>query len=381
MKDENRNIIINSLLIIYLLLYQQIILKQYLKISEILTATIMITVMLIAFHVYQLKKEHKVEIKSNIARRLIIIIILYFIVNYSLGLLFGFQKNAYSMKPVKIIVNMIMPVLIIITEEVYRAIMITSTNRKVDMIITTITLILFEIFISIRVQALFSIASAFKILTTIVIPIISKNIVFSYLVRKVGIKVNLFYRLTIDTYIYFLPIIPNFSDYMKSMIGLCFPIIIYFIASNMLEDYNKQEENYNPDNRMKKIIQVPIALIMIGFIALISDFFPLTIVGIASSSMSPIIEKGDAVIIKRIEEAKELKVRDIIAYRNKNNQIIVHRIVEINKTKNKVIIRTKGDANNKVDNQKVKLKDIKGVVKLKLKYIGLPSVYFNELKK
>ena len=99
--------------------------------------------------------------------------------------------------------------------------------------------------------------------------------------------------------------------------------------------------------------------------------------------MFPSISKGDAVIIRKLEGYRELKVGDIIAYDNtKNGKIIIHRIVEVKKDDNGAnIYVTKGDANKSVDSYKVTDKKIKGVVRLRVKYIALPSIYLNELSK
>ena len=96
--------------------------------------------------------------------------------------------------------------------------------------------------------------------------------------------------------------------------------------------------------------------------------------------MKPYIEKGDAVIIKKVNSDNKIKVGDIIAYHNKDvNEIIIHRVVKIKKKNNKNIYITKGDANKSEDNIDISLKDIKGIVLFKIKYISRPSIYFKEL--
>ena len=42
-----------------------------------------------------------------------------------------------------------------------------------------------------------------------------------------------------------------------------------------------------------------------------------------------IAKKGDLVVVKKIDP-KELKVQDIIAFREDKNTVVTHRIVEIN---------------------------------------------------
>ena len=82
---------------------------------------------------------------------------------------------------------------------------------------------------------------------------------------------------------------------------------------------------------------------------------------VMSDSMTPVLNKYDLIIIKKQAEYNE---SDIVAY-YENNNIIVHRIIL--KGNNYVI--TKGDA-NKVDDNKIKLKNLKGKVIRNFNYAG-----------
>lgn len=82
---------------------------------------------------------------------------------------------------------------------------------------------------------------------------------------------------------------------------------------------------------------------------------------VMSDSMTPVLNKYDLIIIKKQDEYNE---SDIVAY-YENNNIIVHRIIL--KGNNYVI--TKGDA-NKVHDNKIKLKNLKGKVIRNFNYAG-----------
>ena len=86
--------------------------------------------------------------------------------------------------------------------------------------------------------------------------------------------------------------------------------------------------------------------------------------------MKPTFERGDVIIYKKNEE---IELDDIIVFQYQE-QLIVHRVVGINE-----YYVTKGDANNSVDNLKVKKEDIKGVYQFPLKYLGYPAIWLNEL--
>ena len=125
-------------------------------------------------------------------------------------------------------------------------------------------------------------------------------------------------------------------------------------------------------------MDIPVALILVGLIALISGYFPHYMIGIGSESMSPVIRKGDAVIIEKINNETKLKKGDIIAY-SSGKLVIVHRITEIEGTGENTMYTTKGDANNTADPRTVKRNQIKGIIKVDIPFIAWPTVWLSEL--
>ena len=84
---------------------------------------------------------------------------------------------------------------------------------------------------------------------------------------------------------------------------------------------------------------------------------------VMTGSMEPTIKIDDFVIIKR---PKEIKVNDIVAYKEKDSKSeILHRVVKI---KDDEVI-TKGDANNTEDNP-INRDQITGIYIGRIKYIG-----------
>ena len=98
---------------------------------------------------------------------------------------------------------------------------------------------------------------------------------------------------------------------------------------------------------------------------------------ITSGSMWPALKTGDMVFIKGIENKDEIKVGDIIVYKNPLG-FTIHRVIEINEN----IIITKGDANN-VSDAPVKFEEIIGKTldfnnkPIRIPYLGQISILFN----
>ena len=380
-KEKFKSVVLCLILIIYTIIYQTYILKNLLKYSESLSASLILIIMFLSILLFGFRKDKINRLKKLILYKTIIMVIAYFLITYICGFMIGFNKNVYSTSPLLLINNIFMPIVIVIGTEIYRYV-VCSTRSKSEIVITTIVLIIFEIFISMRFRYLLSLSSAFKYTTIIIIPIIIKNIFLTYLTKHGGLRSTILYRLLIDTYILFIPIVPAFNDYLNSMIKICLPIISFIYISITVDNYNNSIAKDNKKHRIS-IINVFLVTALIVSIYLVSGIFTYTVLGVGSNSMLPSISKGDAVIIRKLEGYRELKVGDIIAYDNtKNGKIIIHRIVEVKKDDNGAnIYVTKGDANKSVDSYKVTDKKIKGVVRLRVKYIALPSIYLNELSK
>lgn len=98
------------------------------------------------------------------------------------------------------------------------------------------------------------------------------------------------------------------------------------------------------------------------------SFFGIKTYVIISGSMQPELNIGDIVIVKSIK-AEELKVGDVISFRDKQN-VITHRINKIQNQKDEIEYKTKGDSNNTEDKIVVEFNMIEGKVVGKVPCIG-----------
>ena len=179
-----------------------------------------------------------------------------------------------------------------------------------------------------------------------------------------------------DLSIYIVPVIPDLGDYLNSLILISLPIVIYISAFSFIDERKKKIEYLFEEDKFS-IWDIPIALLLVVLATLVSGFFPFYMIGVGSASMSPSINKGDAVIIQKINKSTNIKKGDIIAFRY-NKKTVIHRVDDISTTSKDVVYTTKGDANNTVDSNTIKKKDIKGIVKLKIPFIAYPTVWLSE---
>lgn len=97
---------------------------------------------------------------------------------------------------------------------------------------------------------------------------------------------------------------------------------------------------------IKKIINVLATLIIvIGGIFLGLYIFGIVPYVILSGSMEPTIETGSLCFVNKNISIKDIKQKDIIAFKLDDGTLVTHRVVKINDDG----IRTKGDNNKKMD--------------------------------
>lgn len=380
MYGGNRNKIIglDILLLIYVIIFQVFILNKLLKFSALISALFILIVLTTTISIIGFRKDKKTDLKMSIFYKTLTLVILFFVISFVLGIFIGFNNNGYARSPIMLLNNIFAPIIIIICTEIYRYIVINSVNEKSKIVtFTTFVLTIFEILISIRFSSLFNLLNLFKVVTTTILPIICKNIVMTSLCRYGGIRSTLLYRLIMDTYIFLIPIVPDFSEYIVSILGVCFPILIYIYTISDL----KQEKEVITLKSFKEDFNIHDAVILTCIICLatlLSGFFPLVLIGVGSNSMHPKIDKGDAVIYKKVNNDKDIKVGDVLVF-EAGDKVIIHRLIDKKEENGVIYYITQGDQNNAPDNVNTTINEVRGIVSLKIKYIARPTIWFNEL--
>lgn len=375
-----KNYILFAILAVYLVFYKVFIFQKYMAVSEIINTSFLVVYFGIALKFLGYRKDKASFDSKNIVRSVLLYLFLTFLAMYGLGFVVGFLKNAYSRNFFTLLQNIFLPIITIILCELIRYIFIwANKDKKVFIYIFTALLTLFELFISIRTLPLDNLEDMFNVIATIILPVIIKNCVMSYLCYHIGYKVPVLYRLVMDVYVFVVPFVPDIGDYLNSMILIALPILIYISAFSYIDDRKKQVDYFFEEEKFS-IWDIPVAVFLITLAVLVSGFFPHYMIGVGSDSMKPVINKGDAIILKKVTPKTELKKGDIVAYTNEDNtRTIVHRIEEITKANGKKAYVTKGDANNGVDSNVVSPSQIKGIVKFKIPFIAYPTVWLTEL--
>lgn len=381
MRKFNKKIIpIYCLLIIYIVFSTFYGYRSYANIMiNIINPLFYITTFIILLFLSNSDNKQRVKAKTNKYQLLFIIVITYLIIYVFAGLFLGYVKSIYSHSLLGIIKNIWNYIIPIVFIELIRNIVIrNSGNNKLIFILISLlfTLIDIDLFNIINIT---NKKEIFKLTFSTIIPTVVENFTLTYITMTSGYIANLIYLLPQELTNIILPIFPDLDWYFSSLFGILLPTIC-FIVIKYLDD---RIEAIKPKSRLKK--EKPIRLIifispLILFALFVAGIFKYKPTAIVSNSMYPIYQRGDVVIIEKVntKNIKNLKKYDIIEYKLKNI-IVSHRIIHIEKHNDgSISYITKGDNNNTADNEKVSSNQIIGIVKFRIPKVGYPSVWLND---
>lgn len=371
--------IFNLILLLFIIVLKFVLIDHYAKYYGIVNAIFWIISLIIFVKVVGVKRDNSV-VKSNVTQVVIISTLLFILLSFLSGLFFGFLKNAYSLKPMSILKNIYSLVIMIIAEEYIRGIVNNvCVKDKKPLFILTFLYIILDVILLLGPESTSSIYSIFVFTTTLGLPIVARNVLSTYLTYQVSKIPGMILRLFYSIYIYIFPIFPNLGNYIDSVLGILIPYLIYFVSSGMI--HKAMDRRVAPIRRNLWYINIPIVILLLFIVALVSGLFKYQIMAIGSGSMEPVIYRGDAIVFEKVtteDEKNAIEEGTVIVFKH-NGVYITHRITKIEMVDGTRVYQTKGDNNEKEDAFKVENDDIVGITKTKIKYIGFPTLWIQDL--
>lgn len=371
MKVDKIKVYFFEIILLAILTFALFVSKAY---SRMLLAGILIISAIIGYFVIKKRKVESVDSKKVI-EILLIFAIIYLIAFYIMGLYFGYYRANFTFS-IRTLINYIIPtIIIIITSEIIRNILLVQ-KVKFSKIITLLITVLIDLILYVDIYNTNTYERVVEIIGFTLFASIACNLLYNYVSNRYGIKGNIVYRLITVLYVYIIPYIPNVYVFFRSILRMIYPYIIYqileytFAKNNMIIAVEDKRKNV-----ISKVILVIVAIIVV---MLVSCKFQYGILVIGSGSMTGAINKGDAVFFEQYDENEKIENGQVIIFK-KNNVQVVHRVVDIKKINNEIRYTTKGDANQKNDDGYITNQDITGICKFRIAYIGYPTIWIRDM--
>jgi signal peptidase len=303
------------------------------------------------------------------------------------GLINKFGNSPLSFAPAGIAVNFMLVSSTLLGMELSRGFLTKNLSRKNPTLVVAAITILYT-FANVSIFALINFQdplSYTKFIGEYFLPILTENLLATYLALISGPLASLAYRAPLQAFQWFSPILPDLPWGYAALIGVMAPTI-GFIAINMATTQKDLTKAGIPTPRIRTpklrksqkstkgwlIISVFLVLTVWTSTGLFG-FYP-TIV--ASGSMRPAMEVGDISIVISTNPSN-IQVGDIIQYWQ-GEEMNLHRVVEIRQTESGLQFITKGDANNAADTTPVTADQIKGKLILTIPKVGWVSIAIKE---
>ena len=377
---KKKNKIIYTALISYILLYFILIIRCLYGFTSLINAVFILTVAICSKILYDFKKSDLTNIDKKIVKLVFFSIVIYFTVIYILGLFTGYGRSVYSISFVNIIRNTFLPLVSIISLEIFRYIYLCNNKEKSRIRFITFLIIMFDIILYFYIFDL-TMSNIFIFITVTIIPLVFKNIMLTYISSKVGYYPCLVYVIPLCIYNYVIIYKPNLGYYLSSVLSIILPALIYINSSRIITNELKNEKSINYKKVFRTIIiDIPLLLLFTISIGLISGYFKYHIVGVQSSAIKS-INRGDAIMIERGRLYEDYKKGDIIAYKN-GKKIIIDKITKKTKDEYGYIKLYITKVINKGGKNKYKEIDEDALlgkyVDFKINKIAKPTVWFKE---
>ena len=369
------------LIFVILILYYVLSQIYFIKMGSIYTMVInpLFWILLcVALKIYIKKTYAVAKLKKEIIDYTLIAVLGYIIVYLISGLFVSFGKNPNSATLKGLIINFWVTGTVILTREYVRYLIINNTYEKQKKKVG-IALIIIMTLLEVKTLNItdMNVYYAFKQIASVFLPVLSKNILFTYLAYCKNYVAAVCYDLLIYLVLWLSPILPNMTWFMIAIIDIATPIILllYIRYIKRKKDYFKSKEGAS-DSEPKSVIILVIIVILAIWFAL--GIFPVKPIAIATGSMSPQINIGDVAIIKKCGP-NDVEVGDIIEYKMPDFTV-VHRIVEIKQENGRYYFATKGDSNDSRDKNLVTEDQLIGKCLFKIRYLGYPAIWITGVK-
>lgn len=283
--------------------------------------------------------------------------------------------NPYSFTIKGILINCIVYILPIIAKEYVRFKLINNVFEK-DKNFTAVLVTIIFIALDIGIIDTSDAYNVTKLIFSNMLPIISQNILCTYIAYNKLWKPAVCYRVITFSYWLFAPILPKVTWIMTSVIDTLIPMVVfvyirYLKKKKEIHKNQREVEITNP----KSIIPSVVVIVIILWFGM--GIFPIKPVAIATGSMETTLGVGDVAILKKCN-GNDIEIGDIVQYQ-KDNFTVIHRVISKYYDDGELFFITKGDNNKAPDVDPVSENQIISKELFGIKYIGYPAVFLNKI--
>jgi signal peptidase len=208
------------------------------------------------------------------------------------------------------------------------------------------------------------------------LPTFSEHLLASFLTLLGGPMASIAYRMVLLGFEWLSPVLPNIPWTVTAFVGTMAPAFgLIVIRNQVFQTSPDMADDEARENQLSSawVVVTGLSVALLWFNSGLFGIRPTLVSGV---SMDPALAAGDIVITSEVS-AEEIKIGDIIRFRN-HDTYILHRVVEIENESGRIYFITKGDANN-VEDPPVLESQLEGKVILTVPKVGWLSIGLRNL--
>ena len=306
------------------------------------------------------------------------------VIDIGMGVLGGLGTSPYDHSLMGILQNFILIGSSLVGQEMIRSYILDSFMSKKEKWIIPVMIGFMTCFsiTLVQIQNISSVEGLMNFCAMTLLPVLGKNMLATYFASYAGAGASIIFLGGLEAFEWLSPILPDLTWLMKGVLGIGVPTGALIILSQAYAKLTGEFKAHR-DKETKVYEWLPVTVISVLTIWFIVGVFPIFPSAIATGSMKPLIDPGDVVLVRKVQEQADidaLQVGDIIQFK-RDNVLVNHRIIEIVEEDNQTKYRTKGDNNSGRDADLVEAQDIKGTIVEVIPKIGWPTLILKNSNK
>lgn len=220
---------------------------------------------------------------------------------------------------------------------------------------------------------------AIKMVFVDVLPSLVASFLLTYLAIAGGLPSQLTYRLGVVAVTILPPIIPKQDWYLIGTSMMLLAVAVYLAIDRMTQ----HAPTVHARRRMhpRRAFDIMMYSVIVALVLFMTGLFAYRPMAVMSNSMQPVYSRGSMVIVQKVAPI-DISVGDIVQY-EAPDKMMTHRVIAIDRDvsgNGERIFVTKGD-NSPSEDPIVHSKQIIGVVRGYIPFVGYPTVWLREITK
>ena len=324
----------------------------------------------------------RVRIRHALEKALLIgaIIAVWFVVYFLSGLVLTYVRNSLVVGVWPTIINVAVYSITAFGLEYVRYKLVAAVGKRHVLWFGVVVSIVFAIVVLPygQIAAVGNIEQLIKVFIATILPAIAASFLLTYLALTSGLAAMLVYRLGMVAIAILPPIIPNYDWYLIGISSLLVSMTTYLLVDRQLQ--HQLTPKRHQLQHIKHANDIMFVAVLIGVAAFMSGFFSYRPLAIVSNSMQPVYSRGAIVVVERVTDPMDIKLGDIVQYES-TGKTITHRVVAIDAASDgsgKRVFTTKGD-NSPSNDPIVAARQINGIIRAQIPYVGYPTIWLREM--